>query len=216
MFNTILGTKQNMTQVFDLSGKRWVGTWLQSGPVMVTQVKKVEKDGYQAVQISFGEKKKVNKPISGHLKFAKQSLKPRFLREVELIGDQIPKLGAVFTVKDLFEAGDLVKVTGVSKGKGFAGGVKRWGFSGGPKTHGQSDRHRAPGSIGSGTTPGRVLKGKKMAGRMGGNQVSIKRLAVLKIDEENNKMLVSGPVPGASGGLVRIMKAGHREAIEIF
>ena len=220
MINTLLGTKQNMTQVFDRSGKRWVGTWLQAGPCVVTQVKNMNKDGYQAVQIAFGEKKRVSKPIAGHLNSAKQkmddqkkALRPFVISEVELSGDVLPELGAVFMVKDVFELGDVVMVTGVSKGKGFAGVVKRWGFAGGPKTHGQSDRHRAPGSIGAGTDPGRVLKGKKMAGRMGGDKVSVEGLKVLAIDAENYRMLVSGPVPGASGELLRIMKSGHKDPV---
>ena len=126
------------------------------------------------------------------------------------------KIGELIKASDVVRPGDLVKVTGVSKGKGFAGGVKRWGFAGGPKTHGQSDRLRAPGSIGQGTTPGRVYKGKKMAGRMGGEQVSVKNLTVLKV-EENGDIWLSGPVPGFQSGLLQITKIGEdKKFVELY
>ena len=175
MINTILGSKEKMGATF-IEGTRVPITYMKAGPCVVTQIKNEAKDGYWAVQIGFGERKikNVTKPVQGHLKAANSAA--RFLREVRVEKEPNLKVGDKITVSDIFSVGDAVSIAGTSKGKGFAGVVKRWGFSGGPKTHGQSDRQRAPGSIGQGTTPGRVHKGKKMAGRMGTDKVTIKNL----------------------------------------
>lgn len=186
-------------------------TVVKAGPVVVTQVKTAEKDGYEAVQLGFGEKKTKNmtKPLLEHLRGVIQKdskVAPRFLREVR--GPADLKVGDLISADQVLEPGDLVKVTGVSKGKGFAGVVKRWHFAGGPRTHGQSDRERAPGSIGQTTTPGRVFKGKKMAGRMGGQRVAVKNLIVLEVNPKTFEVLILGVVPGNKDGLLEIEKIG--------
>lgn len=199
-----------MTQAFTKKGKRVPVTVVKAGPVVVTQVKKSEKDGYEAVQLGFGEKKikKTTKPALGHLKGAIKGKKvaPRFLREAK--GKAELKIGDVVTAEQVLSPGDLVKVSGISKGKGFAGVIKRWGFAGGPRTHGQSDRERAPGSIGQTTSPGRVWKGKKMAGRKGGKKATVTNLTVLDVDPDNGEVLLSGPIPGANKRVVYIEKVG--------
>ncbi len=208
MINTLLGSKQHMSQAF-VEGTRVPVTWIKTGPCIVTQVKTVEKDGYWSVQLGFAEKrvKNVTKPLKGHLKGAiKDNKAPRFLREVRLETESDLKVGDIVKLTQIFRKGDVVSVAGTSKGKGFAGVVKRHHFAGGPKTHGQSDRHRAPGSIGQGTTPGRVLKNKKMAGRMGSDRVTVKNLIVVDINPEKELIAVSGPVPGVPGGLLEIKK----------
>ncbi len=214
MLNAILGAKGRMTQVFDSQGSRIPVTKIKAGPCIVTQVKTKDKDGYWAVQLGFGERKikHTTKPLQGHLKKIQnsklkiQSFFPRFLREIRTDNEPKFKVGDQIRVSDIFSAGDKVAITGVSKGKGFAGVVKRWHFAGGPKTHGQSDRQRAPGSIGQGTDPGRVHKGKKMAGRMGQDTVTVKNLKIVDIQPETNEITVSGPVPGIPGGLLIIKK----------
>lgn len=191
-----------MEQAFS-ENRRVPVTVVKAGPCVVVQVK----DG--AVQLGFGEKKmkKVTKPMRGHLKGAvKGEMAPRWLCEVPLSEGEEHKKGDMINVSQIFSEGDIVSVTGVSKGKGFAGGMKRWGFAGGPRTHGQSDRQRAPGSIGQGTNPGRVRKGKKMAGRMGGERVMVRNLKVMAVDETKNELVLAGPVPGAKGGLLMITK----------
>ncbi|KKQ95922.1 MAG: 50S ribosomal protein L3 [Candidatus Woesebacteria bacterium GW2011_GWB1_43_14] len=214
MLNTILGTKIKMDQAFE-EDRRISTTLIKAGPCVVTQVKTLKNDGYWGVQVGFGEKRttKLTKPEKGHLKGLKITKKaPRFLREIRFNsepkkndGGEV-KVGDVIDLSQIFTKGDLVRVTGVSKGKGFAGVVKRWRFSGGPKTHGQGTKYRGPGSIGQGTTPGRVYKGKKMAGRMGGERVTVKNLKVLGVDLERNELKVSGPVPGIPNGLLVIEK----------
>ncbi|MBI3290299.1 50S ribosomal protein L3 [Candidatus Microgenomates bacterium] len=212
MVNAILGTKGKMTQAWTEDGHRVSVAIVKASPSVVTQVKTDDKDGYRAIQMGFGIRKDKNtsKPLQGHLNktqssnFKSQNYH-RYLREVRVEGEEY-NLGDEIKASDVLEAGDIVKVQGVSKGKGFAGGVKRWGFHGGPKTHGQSDRHRAPGSIGQGTTPGRVYKGKKMAGRMGGKQATTLNLTVLDVSEDEVRL--SGPIPGNPGGLVIIEKTG--------
>lgn len=182
-------------------------TVVNVGPMVVTHIKREEKDGYWAVQVGFGEKraKLTSKQLQGHLKKASKNKKfPRFVREIRVEKEPKVKVGDQIQVSEVFKVGDVVQVTGVSKGKGFAGVIKRWGFAGGPRTHGQSDRQRAPGSIGQGTDPGRVWKGKKMPGRMGTDTVTVKNLVVVGIDE--NELTVSGPVPGAPKGLLIISK----------
>lgn len=214
MIPGILGQKIDQTQRFTQEGKRIPVTLIKAGPCPLVQIKTDTEDGYWAVQLGFGEKKEKNtsKPILGHLKKAGFKKTPRFLREIRVDSKQLTanskqlKVGKAIKVTDVFKAGDKVTVTGVSKGKGFAGVVKRWGFAGGPRTHGQSDRERAPGSIGQTTMYGRVHKGKKMPGRMGGERVTIKGLRVIKIDEKKNLLVVKGLVPGAKKSLLIIQK----------
>lgn len=192
-----------MSQLFLEDGRVVPVTVVQAGPCTVTQVKSEEKDGYVAVQMGFGEKKKANQPTRGHLKGRGPF---RYLREVptEDVEDVEPghTVGA-----DLFDAGDRVDVTGISKGRGFQGVVKRHGFGGGPRTHGQSDRWRAPGSIGGTTTPGRVYKGKRMAGHMGNQRVTVRKLEVVQVDVERNLLLIKGATPGPPNGLLLIRKS---------
>lgn len=208
MINTILGQKKSMSQTF-VDTTRVPVTLVKAGPCVVTQIKKEEKDGYWAVQIGLGEKKikNITKPMQGHLKGAiKGKMAPRFLREIRFSEEPELKVGDKIKVSDIFSKGDVIAVTGISKGKGFAGVVKRWGFAGGPRTHGQSDRQRSPGSIGQGTTPGRVHKGKKMAGRMGGEAVTVKNLKVVWVDSDKDEMAVLGPIPGSPKGLIILKK----------
>ena len=197
-----------MSQAF-VEGRRIPVTKVVAGPCVVTQVKKEDKDGYWAVQLGFGEKriKNTSKPLQGHLKsLIKDKKAPRFLREIRTDKEPEYKVGDIISAADIFKAGDIISVSGTSKGKGFAGGVKRWHFAGGPRTHGQSDRERAPGSIGQTTTPGRVLKGKHMAGRMGGERVTTKNLQVVSVNPETNEIEVSGPVPGIPEGLLMLKR----------
>lgn len=199
----LLGRKIGMTMKFDQHGRQIPVTLLTAGPCVVVGIKTAEKDGYRAYQLGFEKAKHPNKPIKGQ--FSKAPFIPRLVREVKT--DQQWQLGQMVTV-DLFQPGDVVKVTGLSKGKGFAGVVKRHGFAGGPATHGQSDRHRAPGSIGSTTTPGRVFRGKRMAGHAGHQNVTVGGLTVMAVDPLANIMLVSGSVSGATGGLVTVVRSG--------
>lgn len=175
-------------------------TIVKAGPVVITQIKNIEKDKYRAAQIGFDPtRKKLNKPLKGHLKDLGNF---RYLKEFKLIPGVEYKVGDTFDVSQ-FSEGDKIKVSGVSKGKGFQGVVKRHGFYGGPQTHGQKNRLRAPGSIGS-TAPQRVLKGRKMAGRMGSERVTIKNLEIAGIDKENNILMIKGAVPGIKGILLEI------------
>jgi large subunit ribosomal protein L3 len=199
----LLGRKLGMTQVFDENGRIHAVTVVEAGPVVVTHVKTAAKDGYAAVQVGYGERKRSNKPERGHLKKLGDF---RMLREFRVQGEGEYNVGDKVGI-ELFTEGDLVDVTGVSRGRGFAGGVRRHNFRGGPKTHGQSDRHRAPGSIGSGTTPGRVYKGQKMAGHMGAVQVTSKNLRLIAKDEGKGLLLIEGAVPGATNGTVRVRRA---------
>jgi len=203
----ILGRKVGMTQIFNERGEAIPVTVIEAGPCYVTQVKTLERDGYRAVQLGFEEAKpqRLSGGEKGHL--ARNRLPTlRHLREFRLRKDEEVEEGQRILV-DVFEVGDRVDVVGVSKGRGFAGVVKRHGFRGGPKTHGQSDRHRAPGSIGATTSPGRVWKGQRMAGRMGGVRVTAQNLRVELVDPERNLLAVRGSVPGARGGLVMIKQA---------
>ncbi len=217
MLNTILGTKAKMTQAF-VDNNRVPVSVINAGPCVVTQVKTEATDGYFGVQLGMGTKriKNITKPLQGHLKGAIHENKaPRFLREVRVYAEPTEKAGDVVKVSDIFTVGDTVSVTGVSKGKGFAGGMKRHGFAGGPKTHGQSDRHRAPGSIGQGTSPGRVWKGKRMAGRMGNETISVKNLHVVAVDPDQNELHLSGPVPGVPGSLLIIRRISEKQEPEV-
>jgi large subunit ribosomal protein L3 len=203
MFPGIIGKKVGMSQIFQEDGKVEAVTAVEAGPCCVVQVKTEEKEGYNAVQLGFGEAKRVSSPQKGHLK---DLGKYRYLREFRV--DDIDELSVGDKVDvGMFEAGDLVDITGISKSKGFAGVVKRHHFAGGPKTHGQSDRHRAPGSIGATTTPGRVFKGTRMAGHMGADQVTALNLEIVKADPERNLLLVKGAVPGSKNGLLLIKKS---------
>ncbi|PPD58256.1 50S ribosomal protein L3 [Dehalogenimonas etheniformans] len=203
MMNGIIGKKLGMTQVYGEGGKAEPVTVLAVGPCTVTMLKTVEKDGYAAAQLGFGTAKKLAKAEKGHTKDLGEF---RHLREFRLEDTAGIEVGAKIDA-GLFADGELIDVTGTSKGKGFAGGVKRHGFHGGAKTHGQSDRHRAPGSIGSTTTPGRVYPGTRMAGHMGHEQVTVRSLKVVKADKEKNLLLVRGAVPGAKNGLILIKKS---------
>ncbi len=199
----ILGRKKGMTRVFSEGGVVEPVSVIEAGPCIVTQVKTSQANGYEAVQVGYEAAKKLNEPEVGHLK----RLPPlRHLKEfrVDDLGDA--QIGQRIDVS-MFEAGDIVNISGVSKGKGFAGGMKRHNFKGGPKTHGQSDRARAPGSVGAGTTPGRVWKGTKMAGHMGNKKVTALNLKVVKVDLERNLLLVRGAVPGARNGMLVIKPA---------
>ncbi len=202
-----------MEQIFQ-EGKRFPVTNLEAGPCIVTQVKNEAKDGYWALQVGFGTKrlKNVSKSVKGHIsKVTEEGGKtaPRFLREIRVNEEPTQKVGDKILVTEVLKEGDIISVSGISKGKGFAGGVKRYHFKGGPKTHGQSDRLRAPGSIGQGTTPGRVYKGKRMAGRMGSDRVTVKNLKVLAVNPETNQIKVSGSVPGVNGALIVITKINN-------
>ncbi|HHB90243.1 MAG TPA: 50S ribosomal protein L3 [Anaerolineae bacterium] len=205
----LIGRKLGMTQIFTEEGVMVPVTVLEVGPCYVTQIKTPETDGYAAVQLGFGEvkEKRLTKGVLGHLKRA--NVPPlRTLREFRVQPEELAefKLGQKILV-DLFNEGDLVDVTGTSKGKGFQGGVKRHNFNRQPKTHGQSDRERAPGSAGAGSTPGRVYKGKRMPGHMGHQRVTVQNLKVMRVDPERNLLAVRGAVPGPKNGLVTISLA---------
>jgi large subunit ribosomal protein L3 len=203
MTDGIIGKKLGMTQVFREDGKTEAVTAIEAGPCTVRQVKTVTKDGYNAAQLGFIEAKQPKSSRRGH---ARESAEFKYLREFRVDDIEAIEAGQKVDVS-LFKAGDTVDITGVSKGKGFAGVVKRHHFSGGPKTHGQSDRHRAPGSIGSTTTPGRVLKGMRMAGHMGNRQVTVSNLEVYEADPARNLLLIKGAVPGTRNGLLLIRKS---------
>ena len=203
MLQGIIGKKLGMTQVFGGDGKAEVITAIEAGPCTVTQVKTVAEEGYNAAQLGFGQAKRLSSPQKGHLKELGQF---RHLREFRVDNAKAIKVGDKIDVS-LFQVGDLIDVTGVSKGKGFAGVVKRHHFAGGPKTHGQSDRHRAPGSIGATTSPGRVLKGTRMAGHMGNSRVTVRHLEIFETEPARNLLLVKGAVPGARNGLLLIRKS---------
>ncbi len=200
MIDGLLGRKLGMVQVFDKRGHLRGATVIEAGPCLVTQIRNEETDGYRAVQLGFGSARRTNKPMRGHLKRLGDL---RYLREVRVdepaqhsVGERV---GA-----EIFQEGDRVDITGISKGRGFAGVVKRYGFHGGPRTHGQSDRHRAPGSIGAGNTPGRVFKGMRMAGHMGAEQVTVRNLEVLESNPARGILLVAGAVPGVRNGVLKI------------
>ena len=202
MLQGFLGKKIGMTQIFREDGRVVPVTVIEAGPCVVTQVKTVQTDGYEAVQLGFGDVKRRNKPQTGHLKNSKLS---RYLREVSADDTSEFEVGQTIGA-DIFEAGEKIDVIGKSKGRGVAGTMKRWNFGGGPRTHGQSDRARAPGSIGGGTTPGKVYKGLKMAGHMGNRRITVKGLEIVEVDAERNLLLVKGGIPGATNSLVQIRR----------
>src|SRR3990167_2866789 len=197
----MLGTKGRMTQVFDEAGVVRAATVITAGPLTVTQVKTDEKDGYKALQVGFGARKEssVSQPQRGHLKDL-----PLVRHMAEYAPEGDAKRGDIIDVS-IFAPGDVVAVSAISKGKGFQGVVKRHGFHGGPRSHGQKNKERAPGSIGGGgRAGGRVVKGMRMGGRMGGERVTVKHLHVLQVDAATNTLLISGAVPGRPGTLVEI------------
>ncbi len=208
MAKFILGKKLNMTQKFQEDGTVVPVTAVQAGPCTITQVKG-DKEGYTAVQIGFGNKKKINKPLAGHLKDLANF---RFLKEFKVKNTDNLAKGKTFDVST-FEVGDILKITGVSKGKGFQGVVKRHGFKGGPASHGHKDQLRMPGSIGA-TAPARVFKGTRMGGRMGTDTVTVSNLELIEIDRENNILYIKGAVPGARNGLIMIKTEGELSFIE--
>jgi large subunit ribosomal protein L3 len=208
----ILGKKVGMTQIFDEKGEAVPVTVIKAGPCFVTQVKTLERDGYTAIQLGFEEvkRKSLTNAEWGHL--SKNNLPPlRYLREIRVSDAEDYEVGQKIRVS-IFDVGDVVDVTGISKGRGFAGVVKRHGFRGGPKTHGQSDRHRAPGSIGQTTRPGRVYKGKRMAGHMGVERVTVQNLKVVLVDPERDLLAVKGSVPGSRNSLLIIKEAVKAKA----
>jgi len=212
MIQTILGKKIDQTSKFLSSGKRIPVTRIHVPDNPIVQIKTTDRDKYQAIQIGIGKNKRPTKALIGHVKKSGLSDAPSKIAEVKVNEEDIanlPKPGGSIKLEEVLKPGDMIDVTGVSKGKGFAGVVKRYNFGGGPKTHGQSDRHRAPGSIGQGTTPGRVYKGKLMAGHMGHVNVTVKNLSVVDIDQESKMLYVSGLIPGVKNSVVFINRTGE-------
>jgi len=207
MSKGMLGKKLGMTSIFDEDGTMYPCTVIEVSPNSVTQVKTVEKDGYSAVQLGYGERKakRTSKAMKGH--FAASGTSPRIkLREFESVGDGVSP-GDELKIEDLFEEGEIIDVTGTSKGKGFQGVVKRHGFAGvNDATHGQHNRQRAPGSIGASSWPSRVFKGMRMAGRTGNDRVTVKNLEVIRVLADQNLILIGGAVPGPKNGLVELRK----------
>lgn len=219
MSGYMLGSKSAQSQMFNEAGIRIPVTFINTTSCSFIGIKTLEKHGYTSMKFGFLQAKNIKKPILGELKKAGIKTPLRFLREFRFnpdvisiieengkkgieIGDKKLFIGEEIKPEFFFKKGDMVTVSGISKGKGFQGVVKRHGFAGGPRTHGQSDRERAPGSIGAGTTPGRVYKGKKMAGRMGGDRISVQNLKVIEIRQDG--ILVKGLIPGAINGLVEV------------
>jgi len=203
----ILGRKIGMTQAFDEQGRLQALTAIEAGPCYVTQVKTPQKEGYNAVQIGFLEAKRLNSPEKGHLKPVGKQLK--YVKEFKIVEASSFAVGQSLDA-GIFEAGERVDIVGISKGKGFAGGVKRYHFRGGPKTHGQSDRLRAPGSVGGTTSPGRVFKGTRMAGHMGASRVTVRNVEVVQADPGRNLVVLKGAVPGPAGSVLLIRKSAKR------
>ncbi|MGH8959161.1 MAG: 50S ribosomal protein L3 [Acidimicrobiia bacterium] len=206
--NTILGEKLGMTQIFDAQSRAVPVTVIKAGPCHVVQVKQPDADGYSAIQIAFGDikAKLVNKPTQGH--YAKAGVEPaRYLVEVRVDDPSAYQVGQQIVVSDVLEEGKLADVTGLSKGKGFQGVMRRHNFSGQGAAHGNHKKHRAPGSIGACATPSRVFKGMRMAGRMGGDQVTTLNLLIVGVDTERNLLMLRGAVPGANGSMVLIREA---------
>ncbi|UCB52949.1 MAG: 50S ribosomal protein L3 [Candidatus Zixiibacteriota bacterium] len=203
----IVGKKIGMTRVFNQEGQAIAVTVIEAGPCPVVQIKTREKEGYDALQLGFGEKRKklVTQPLMGH--FTRAKVEPqRILREMRTENAGKFKVGQKLGV-DLFSVGEKVAVSGISKGLGFQGTVRRYKFHGGPKTHGQSDRLRAPGSIGGSSYPSRVFKGQRMPGRMGGEKVTVRNLEVVRVDAEKNLLLLKGAVPGKRNSYLTIRKS---------
>tara|TARA_B100000929_G_scaffold261175_1_gene225803 strand:+ start:348 stop:965 length:618 start_codon:yes stop_codon:yes gene_type:complete len=202
----LIAKKLGMSQIFDENGSVIPVTILQAGPCCITQIKTLDNDGYDAVQIAYGDKKEknTNKPLEGHFKKAGVTPK-KFLVEFDIVPGFDYEMGQVFNAS-IFKQGDSVKVTGTSKGRGFSGVMKRHGFGGGPKTHGQREHPRSAGSIGQASDPSRVFKGVKMPGQYGNKKMTVENLKVVKIDTENNHIFVKGAVPGSNNGMVIVNK----------
>jgi large subunit ribosomal protein L3 len=208
MMKAILGQKLGMTQIFDEEARSIPVTVVKAGPVRVVQIKTIEKDGYNAIQISYGETKaaKVNKPAAGH--YAKAGVAPgKHLIEIKVEDPSQYKVGQEIKVEEMFEVGAKADVSGVSKGKGFSGVMKRHNFAGQGASHGNHKQHRAPGSIGACATPARVFKGMRMAGRMGGEKVTTLNLEIAGVDAERGLLLLNGSVPGPKGSVVFVREA---------
>ncbi|NMB56939.1 50S ribosomal protein L3 [Candidatus Beckwithbacteria bacterium] len=201
------GLKKDQTHVYNKDGKRLFITRLVVNPLKIVQVKTTDKEQYNALQVSIGTKKRNTKAIVGHVKDL--NLNPLHLKEINLEQTLDKKRGDEVKVSEVFKVGDEIQVHSRSKGKGFAGAMKRWNFKGGPKTHGQSDRARAVGSIGQGTSPGRIWKGKRMPGHMGDAIACVRGSVVVKIDEAQNELWITGSVPGTRNNLVRLTKVGE-------
>ena len=200
----LLGRKKGMTQVFDADGLVVPVTIVKAGPCYVTQIKTEKLDGYNSVQIAFDEKKekRTSKPEKGH--FAKAKVTPkRIVKEFTFSDQEKLELGTEIKAES-FEEGDIVRISGISKGKGFQGVMKRYNFAGGQATHGQSDRKRAPGSLGQGSTPSRVYKGLKMGGRMGNDKITLNSVEVVKVDAENGLLYLKGSIPGSKNSILEI------------
>ena len=204
MIAGLIGKKIGMTHLFHAEARVVPVTVLEVGPCVVTQVRTKDRDGYEAVQIGYGETRQLNKPARGHL--AAAAANTRHLREFPADDVSEHYVGQRLPVSQ-FQEGDLVDVAGTTKGRGFQGVMKRHGFGGGKKTHGQGDRDRAPGSIGAGTYPGRVVKGKRMPGHMGARRVTTLRLLVARVDPERNLLLLRGAVPGSRNGVITVRYA---------
>ena len=203
MIKSFLGKKIGMSQVFREDGIVVPVTLVEAGPCVVTQIKTHDTDGYEALQLGFGEVKRRNKPMGGHFRGSRLS---RYVKEVKVDDISQFQVGQSLTV-DVFQPGERVDIIGRSKGRGFAGVMKRHGFGGGPRTHGQSDRARAPGSIGGGTTPGKVYKGLKMAGHMGNRRITVKGIEIIHVDVERNLLLLKGGIPGSVNWLLEIRRS---------
>lgn len=208
----ILGKKVGMTQIIHEDGIVSPVTVVEAGPCYVTEVRTLERDGYRAVQLGFGpaKRKHLTKGQRGHLQKA-GAPELRYLREIRIREDEQYALGQEVLV-DIFQPGECVDIEGKSKGRGFAGVVKRYGFAGGPRTHGQSDRERAPGSIGACATPGKVWKGQKMPGRMGGKRTTVQNVEVVMVDPERNLLAVRGSVPGPNGSVI-LVKIARKQKV---
>lgn len=213
MMYGLIGRKIDQTQKFLMDGTRIPVTKVKVDGNTVIAIKNKDKHGYFAIQLGFGIKKKANKAILGQIRGANLKAAPQIFKEIRLKDEiaeaDLPKVGDVLNPADLLKPGDIIDITGISKGKGFAGVVKRHHFKGGPRTHGQSDRERAPGSIGQSTTPGRVYKGKRMAGRMGHERVTIKNLKVVDVNQDS--ILVKGLIPGGKNSFIVIQKVGENK-----
>jgi large subunit ribosomal protein L3 len=211
----MIGRKLGMMRLYDGAGRAHGVSVIELGPNTVTQLRTEDRDGYTGVQLGFdGNRKRVNRPERGHLRAAGVEAALDELQEFRVDSLEGYTLGRALTV-DQYQPGEFVTVAGTSRGRGFAGGVRRWNFSGGPKTHGQSDRHRAPGSVGAGTTPGRVFKGTHMGGHMGARTVSVLNLLVVLTDPTRNLIFVEGSVPGSRNGIV-VVRPGRRKPLTGF
>ncbi|MFA5827866.1 MAG: 50S ribosomal protein L3 [Candidatus Shapirobacteria bacterium] len=207
MISGFIAKKGPMTSVFTENGKRIGVSKLIAAPLTVTQIKTPQKDGYPAIQIAYGSRKKItNKAVSSKITKLKLDITPKGFKEFEVVSDQIPEIGKEIAIDSVFSVGDTVKVTGVTKGHGFSGVIKRHGFHRQPVSGGQSDRVRAPGSIGA-QTPGKVLKGKKMPGHFGNTQKSVLNLKIVSINPETSEITLSGSVPGSYNSWVIISKS---------